>query len=263
MDLKNITEKVIDLCSQTASYIIEQSLRLTASDVEEKGKQNLVTYVDRNSEKMLVRGLEDILPGSEFLAEEYDYKRKGDLPTWIIDPLDGTTNFVHGLPIYSISVSLMKDGELLCGVIYEIVGRECFSAWQGSPAYLNGKPMHVSKTSILERSLLVTGFPYEHGGKLEAYIRIFKELIEKSQGVRRLGSAAIDLCYVAAGRMEGFYEYGLNPWDVAAGALILQQAGGKVTDFQGGENYLYGKELLATNGLIHDELSEIIGRHYN
>jgi myo-inositol-1(or 4)-monophosphatase len=262
MDLEKITGEVAELCSDVGGYIREQAELISHSDIEEKGKQNLVTYVDREAEKRLVQGLGNILPGSEFLAEEFDYQRTGNEYTWVVDPLDGTTNFVHGLPIYSVSVALMKDEQIISGVVFQVQARECFYAWQGSGAYLDGYPIHVSHRSELNKSLLVTGFPYRHEGKLDQYLAIFKELVENSRGVRRLGSAAVDLCYVAAGRLEGFYEYGLHPWDVAAGAIILEQAGGKVSDFKGGNHYLFGKQLIATNGSLHQQLLEIIARHF-
>jgi myo-inositol-1(or 4)-monophosphatase len=263
MDLKRTTDQVCVLCEGVAAYIREQANIFSEGDIEEKGIQNLVTYVDREAEKQLVEGLGDILPGSDFLAEENEYERTNGAPTWIIDPLDGTTNFVHGLPIFSISVALMKGGQLLCGVVFHVTSRECYYAWKGSGAYMNGRPIKVSGQDQLKHSLLVTGFPYRHEGKLDQYLAIFKDLVEGSRGIRRLGSAAIDLCYVAAGRLEGFYEYGLNPWDVAAGALILQEAGGSITDFNGGNNYLYGGQLIATNGLVHNALIKIITSHFN
>lgn len=262
MDLEHITRQVIDLCIKTGAYISEQALLFATSDIEEKGKKNLVTYVDRTAEKMLTEGLAGLVLDADFLGEEFHYERLGHGPVWVIDPLDGTTNFVHGLPIYSISVGLMAKDRPVCGVVYHVPMNECFYAWQGGGAFLNGKAIRVSSRDGLEDSLLVTGFPYRHEGKLERYLEIFREITERSHGLRRLGSAAIDLCYVAAGRMEGFYEYGLNAWDVAAGAIILLEAGGKATDFNGGGNYIYGQELIATNGLIHNELEEIIFRHF-
>jgi myo-inositol-1(or 4)-monophosphatase len=263
MDLEKITLEVCELARGTGLYISEQAALISQSDIEEKGKKNLVTYVDRTAENMLVKGLGTILPGSEFIGEEFDYKREGKKPTWVIDPLDGTTNFIHGVPIFSISLALMLGEDVLSGVVYEISRKECFYAWQGSEAFLNGSKVRVSSIPDISGSLLVTGFPYLHEGKLERYLKIFKELTEKSHGLRRLGSAAVDMCYVAAGRMEGFYEYGLNPWDVAAGSLIVRQAGGKVTDFNGGDRYIHGREMLATNGHIHSELAEIIQRYFN
>lgn len=263
MQLDNITLQVCELCGETARYISAQAAVFRSADIEEKGLKNLVSYVDRKAEEMLVAGLEKVLPGSEFIAEEHDYQRRGGGYTWIIDPLDGTTNFIHGLPLYSISVGLMKDETLIAGVVFEVPHQECFYAWEGSQAFLNGTALKVSRAERLEKSLLVTGFPYDLEGKLSGYIGIFSELIERSRGVRRLGSAAIDLCYVAAGRMDGFYEYGLNPWDVAAGAVILRQAGGRISDFDGTDQYIFGKELVATNGLIHDELLAVIEKHFH
>lgn len=262
MDLEKLTGQVCRLCEETAAYIREQSRLLTATDIEEKERKSLVTYVDRTSEQKLVSALGRILPGSDFLAEEFEYPRLGGVYTWVIDPLDGTTNFVHGLPVYAISVALMKEDEIISGVVYEVAHGECFYAWKGSQAYLNGDIIRVSGAASLEASLLVTGFPYKPGDKLEPYMDIFKELVVKCHGMRRLGSAATDLCYVASGRLDGFYEFGLNPWDVAAGALIVRQAGGRITDFRLGPGFLHGKELLATNGRVHEELSEIITRHF-
>jgi myo-inositol-1(or 4)-monophosphatase len=171
--------------------------------------------------------------------------------TWIIDPLDGTTNYIHGIPVYCISVALQKDNEILLGVIYEVGQREMYSTWQGSPSRLNGTLINVSGTTNLNDSLFATGFPYYDYSRLDEYLSFFRFLMQHTRGIRRLGSAAADLAYVACGRIDGFYEYGLNPWDVAAGSLLVRNAGGSVCDFTGGEHFLFGKEIIATNGLVH------------
>ena len=172
--------------------------------------------------------------------------------------MDGTTNFLHGLPIYAISVGLTRGNKIILGVIYHIVRQECFHAIEGGHAYCNGQIITVSHVKTLQQSLLATGFPYYHFEKQEIYLDIIKEFLEKSHGIRRLGSAAIDLAYVACGRLEGFFEYNLNPWDVAAGIFIVQQAGGTVTDFMGGNNVLFSGELCAANSGMHGEMLKII-----
>jgi myo-inositol-1(or 4)-monophosphatase len=218
--------------------------------------------VDREAENRLVEALAGLLPEAGFIAEENPNLEPGDGFNWIIDPLDGTTNFVHGLPVYSISVALHDGTALVSGVIYEINLDECFSAWKDGPAFLNGKPIQVSPTDNLHDSLLATGFPYRDFSLMEAYLGLFNDLMRNTRGIRRLGSAAIDLAYVACGRFEVFYEYGLHPWDVAAGALIVDRAGGLVTDFKGGSDYLFGKRMVASNSLTHQEFMTKVSRYF-
>jgi myo-inositol-1(or 4)-monophosphatase len=182
--------------------------------------------------------------------------------TWIIDPLDGTTNFIHGVPVYSISIALMEGPELILGVIYEINLKECFYTWKGSPSYLNGLEINVSVTDKVRDSLFATGFPYYDYGRLDPYLHFFRYLMENSHGLRRLGSAAADLAYVACGRFDGFYEYGLSPWDVAAGALIVKNAGGAVSDFNGKDDFIFGKEIIATNGSVFDDFFEAFTKNF-
>lgn len=170
--------------------------------------------------------------------------------------MDGTTNFIHGLPIFSISIALAHKNEIIAGVIYEINQDECFYAWKNGGAFLNGKQIYVSKTDKLDDSLLATGFPYYDYSRLDAYLQLFKHFMQNTRGVRRLGSAAVDLAYVACGRFDGFYEYGLNPWDVAAGIILVKEAGGNCIDFNEGKDYLYGREIIASNKNIQKELFE-------
>ena len=177
--------------------------------------------------------------------------------------MDGTTNFIHHVPVYAISVALMRNNEIILGVVYGINNRECFYAWKGSQAFLNREPIRVSETSNLNNSLLATGFPYSDYGKLDEYIKLFKNLMIKTRGIRRLGSAAIDLAYVACGRFDGFFEYGLHSWDVAAGAFIIKQAGGEISDFNGGNDFVFGKEIIASNQGIYKELSNIINNSFS
>lgn len=253
MNLEKLTEDVCSLVIETGDFIHREMKHLKAEDVETKGLHNFVTYVDKSSEELLIRRLSGLLPGSGFIAEENDRLNSGEY-TWVIDPLDGTTNFIHGVPLYSISIGLLHGDNILLGVIYEINQKECFYTWQSAPSFLNQEPVKVSSAKKLADSLLATGFPYYDYGKLDEYMNLFRYLMQHSRGIRRLGSAAADMAYVACGRFDGFYEYGLSPWDVCAGALLVKNAGGLVSDFKGGQNYLFGKEMIATNLSIYNEL---------
>lgn len=244
--LSVIEKNVSDLCLEVGEFILTECNNFDTGRIEQKeGFNNLVSYVDKESERRLVHALEKILPGAGFIGEEgTDIKGTNDYQ-WIIDPLDGTTNFTHGLPPFAISIGLAKRNKIVCGVVYEINKSECFHASEGNPAYLNDQIIHVSRVQTLSESLLATGFPYYHFDKIDAYLEIIKTFLQQTHGIRRLGSAATDLAYVACGRLDGFFEYKLNAWDVAAGSFIVEQAGGKVTDFNGGDNHLFGGELCA------------------
>ncbi|MCX7744813.1 MAG: inositol monophosphatase, partial [Flavobacteriales bacterium] len=170
---------------------------------------------------------------------------------WVVDPLDGTTNFVHGIPHYCISIALLYKGNPVVGVVYDVANNELFTAVKGEGSTLNNKRITVSVQENIHKSLIGTGFPVTRYERLDEYLKVLRRVILETRGVRRIGTAALDLCYVAAGRFEAFYEIGLNIWDVAAGVLIVQEAGGKTTDFKGGQNYLEGREILASNTLIH------------
>jgi len=253
MNLEILTNQVVNLSKAVGQMIREEVSKLDESDVEYKGIHNLVTYVDKKSEDILIGELKKMLPEAGFIAEEDEKLPRGERYNWIVDPLDGTTNFIHKIPLYSISIALNDGDETILGVVYEINLKECFYAWKNGPALLNGKEIRVSETGVLDKSLIATGFPYYDYSKLDPYLALFKDLMQSSRGVRRLGSAAVDLAYVAAGRFELFYEYGLNPWDVAAGALIVKQAGGHITRFNGDTNFVFGKEIVASNSHVHDE----------
>jgi myo-inositol-1(or 4)-monophosphatase len=254
MDYKKICEQVCHTAKETGNFIREQQKQLTTEKVESKGLHNYVTYVDKTAEKMLVDNLQKLIPDAGFIVEEGTITKTGAIYNWIIDPLDGTTNYIHGLPPFAISIALQENDKIVIGVIYEINLDECFYAWKESPAYLNQTEIKVSNISKVTDSLIATGFPYYDYSKMDRFMLTVEYFMKNSHGLRRLGSAATDLAYVACGRFEGFYEYGLSPWDVAAGAFIVQQAGGKVSDFKGGENYIFGAELIATNRLVYNEL---------
>lgn len=262
MNLGQLKEEVISLTREVAEFIRAEVKNFDKNKIEQKTSfNNLVSYVDKESEKKLVAALKKILPGAGFLAEEGTSSEGSTDYRWIIDPLDGTTNFTHGLPPYAISIGLAKAETIVLGVVYEVSKDECFHTTHESPAYCNDDVIKIASTPSLNESLLATGFPYYHFDKREEYLSIIKTFLELTHGVRRMGSAATDLAYVACGRMDGFFEYNLNPWDVAAGSLLVKQAGGKVTDFRGKNNFLYGGEICAA-GAIHPEMVEIIKRHW-
>jgi len=262
MQYTQITGKVVEIAKQAGEFIREQRKIFDPSKIEYKGLNDLVSYVDKTAEEMIVAGLEKILPEAGFITEEKTTTKIGERFNWIIDPLDGTTNFIHGLPTFAVSIALQEYDELVSGVVYEVNLDECFYASKGSPAYLNGTEIKVSQTDTVAGSLLATGFPYYDFKKQQIYIELFTELMRNTHGLRRIGSAAVDLAWTAAGRFEGFYEYNLNSWDVAAGILIVKQAGGEVVNFKGGEEVIVTRELVATNGKITKELLNYIQKYF-
>lgn len=251
--LQTLCQKVCSLSKEVGYFIKNEKAKFSIENVQIKGKNDFVSYVDKTAEKQIIERLSKLLPEAGFIAEEGTSIKKGEIYNWIIDPLDGTTNFIHGIPCFAVSIALMRNNEIVLGVIYEINFDECFYAWEGSKAYLNDTEIQVSKAPVLADSLIATGFPYYDYNRMHEYMELFKHFMKHTHGLRRLGSAATDLAYVACGRFEGFYEYSLQPWDVAAGALIVQQAGGKVTDFKGGSDYIFGKEIVAGNSACFDE----------
>ena len=253
INLKSLCMDAREIIIRVGEFIRREKGKVTSGDIETKSLNSLVSYVDKTAEEHLVEALGELLPGSVFLTEEETVKtQRGDLQ-WIIDPLDGTTNFLHSLPVFSVSVALQWKQETVMGIVYEINQHECFYAWKDGGAFLNGEPISVSQTTTLADSLVATGFPYYDYDKVPGYLQIFSEMMTRTRGIRRFGSAAVDLVYVACGRFDAFFEYSLNVWDVAAGAFIIQEAGGKVTDFRGGDDYLYGREMVATSAAVQQE----------
>ena len=263
MDLKKTCEEAIEVVRDAGKFILGEKLKLTNDKVEKKGRHNFVTYVDKGSEKLLIEGLHKILPQAGFIAEEGTSKNRTEKYNWVIDPLDGTTNFIHGSPPYAGRVALMKEKRVLIGIVYEISLSELFYSYEGALAYLNGNEIHVSKADRVDESLIAMGFPYENFSRLDAFMNSLKHFFLYSHGVRRMGSAATDLAYVACGRYDAFYEYNLNPWDVAAGAFIVQQAGGKVSDFKGDDNFIFGNEIVASNEAVFAEFQQKVGEFLN
>jgi len=246
----------MEVMKRAAGHIREIHKNREKLEIEVKGEHNFVTQVDKEAEQILVTGLSNLLPEAGFIAEEGTSSKKGENYNWVIDPIDGTTNFIHGVTPFAISVGLVRDEEIIAGVVYEFGLNEYFYAWKGGGAWRNGERIHVSKANTVEHSLIATGFPYTDFTYLEEFMESIRYFMAHSHGLRRLGSAATDIAYVACGRYDGFYEYGLNPWDIAAGILLVQEAGGEVSDFTGKENPLFKEDIVCSNGLIHKEFQE-------
>ena len=256
--LKKLLDQVIEISIETGRFLRDERESIKASEIEMKsGKNDLVSRADKEAERRFVEFLREVLPEAGYIAEEGTGER-AEKYNWIIDPLDGTTNYLFGIPCYCTSVALWKEGEILLGVIYDPERDECFSAAKGLGAHLNGEAISVSQQADLKLTLLATGFPYDSKGRQMEYLKILAEVNANSRGIRRLGAAAVDMAYVACGRFDGFYEYGLNAWDVAAGAIIIEEAGGKVSDFYGTDNYLFSSTLVCDNGLVHQDLVDLV-----
>lgn len=260
-NLSTLRDQVINLSKEVGGFIQTEAAKFDWQDIEHKGFNNLVSYVDKTAEERLLKGLGEMIPESGFIAEEGTSDKRGSEYNWIVDPLDGTTNFIHGLPIYSISIALNKGDETILGVVHELNRNEIFHAIQGEGAFCGNKSIHVSKAQKLSESLVATGFPYHDFEQMPAYLSILNELLRSCHGLRRMGSAAVDLAYVACGRYEAYFEYNLNAWDVAAGAFIVKQAGGIVTDYKGGDDYVFGREILS-GCAMHPELLEMIKKFW-
>ncbi|MEX0966374.1 MAG: inositol monophosphatase family protein [Bacteroidia bacterium] len=263
MNYEDLCQQVISLSGETAEYILEEKKHFNISDIRSKGFNDLVSYLDIETEKRLKERLSQILPGATFLAEETAAEAEATDLTWIIDPIDGTTNFVHGMAIYCISIALYHNGAVRMGVVYEVETSRAYYAWEGGGAWRDRETIRVSDVQTLDDSLVATGFPSRDYGRLPEYMEVFEYCMRYTHGVRRLGSAALDLVYLAEGQFDTFYEYGLSPWDVAAAALIVKEAGGEIYDFEGGGNYLFGKEIIATNGKIGDAFLKIVHKAFS
>jgi myo-inositol-1(or 4)-monophosphatase len=261
--LSQLLDQTRKIAEGVGTFIEKERLHFSMDRVEHKGFNDLVSYVDKEAEKQLVAQLQAIFPEAGFITEEGTNTTQGEVYNWVIDPLDGTTNFIHGLPVFAVSIGFMEQDEVVLGVVYEVNRKESFYAYKGGGAFCNGIPLKVSAAPKLSASLISTGFPYYQFDLIDRYLNIMKSLMQKTHGLRRLGSAAVDLCYVAAGRSEGYFEYNLNSYDVAAGIILVQEAGGKVTDFEGGRDYIFGRHVVATNHSIHEELMEVIAAHWS
>lgn len=249
--------------ARRAGELLRQGFGTSFAISSKEGKHNLVTEYDKAAEKAIIDCITHSFPDHTFLAEESGESGSGDTSAvqWIVDPLDGTVNFAHNIPIFSVSIAAALSGDVLCGVIYQPLLGELFTAVRGQGAWLNGRQLRVSTAAALEASLLVTGFPYDVHTNPHNTIGHFSRIVGMGIPVRRLGSAALDLAYVAAGRFDGFWEVKLNPWDMAAGWLLVEEAGGKVTHYDGSTRLMDGETIIATNGTaLHGELAELLAQ---
>lgn len=258
MNLELICKAVQEAAREAGAFMLNEQKLFNLNKVEVKSFNQLVSYVDKTSEIMLVDNLKALLPEAGFLTEENTITTSQKELTWVIDPLDGTTNFVHGLPVYSVSIGLLKGGEPILGVVYEVNRDEMFYAWQNGGCWLNGRQVFVKENNDLGKSLLATGFPYYDFSGMDAYLNTLRYFMANTQGMRRMGSAAVDLAYTACGRFDGFFEYGLSPWDVAAGVCLVKEAGGVVTEFNGGNNSIFGKTIAGASKNLYDKFIGVI-----
>jgi myo-inositol-1(or 4)-monophosphatase len=246
---------------RAGDLIVRQLKRLDTLAVDQKGHNEFVTQVDHAAEQLIIEHILKHYPDHSFLAEESGARGEGDYQ-WIIDPLDGTTNFIHGFPVFAVSIGLAVKGRLEHGVVYDPLRQEIFSASRGQGAQLDERRIRVSRCSGLDTALIGTGFPYGRAGiNVDDYLAMLKAVIQNTAGVRRPGAAALDLCYLAAGRLDGFWELGLKSWDMAAGSLIIREAGGRVSDFDGGDGYLESGNIIAGTPKIYGALSKLLSPH--
>ncbi len=254
-----ILETAIQAAREAGEILRQYSSR--GFEISNKGRIDLVTEADLASEHHIKELISSRYPSHGILAEESGISPHHDETAeylWIIDPLDGTTNYSHGFPCYAVSIGIERKGESVIGVIYDPSRDELFASERGSGATVNGAPIRVSEIDHLERALLVSGFPYDVRENMDSYLPAWRRFLERAQGVRRFGAAAIDMAYVAMGRLDGFWEKGLSPWDTAAGWIIIEEAGGRVTKLDGSGYDNFSASLLCTNGRIHDEMLEVM-----
>lgn len=263
MNLQDLTTEVIELAKAVGGFIREEAQKFDAESIEYKGYNDLVSYVDKTAEEKIVAKLSQLLPEAGFITEEKTINKTGEVYNWIVDPLDGTTNFIHGLPIFSVSIALEQNKELVLGVVYEINLNECFYAWKDGGAYVNGKKIKVTKSTELSQTLLATGFPYYNFEKETQYLNVVREFMQQSHGIRRMGSAAVDMAYVACGRFDGYFEYNINLYDIAAGVVIVREAGGTAFNFAGGDEFFNSREVIASNGLVGEKMLEVIQKEFS
>ncbi|UCH80876.1 MAG: inositol monophosphatase [Nitrospiraceae bacterium] len=234
--------------------ILENLGKLSKKDIHIKDTSDFVTRVDKESEDLILSTIKKKHPGHQFLAEETIKDDEHTEYRWIIDPLDGTTNFIHGYPVFSISIALEYKGTIILGLVHDPLREEIFTAEKGNGAFLNGHPVHISSINDLGNSLIATGFPFRNRDMIDRYLALFKNVFNQVSDIRRAGSAALDFAHLACGRCDGFFELGLSPWDMAAGSILITEAGGVVSDFGGGPDYLKTGNIVASTPMLHDKL---------
>lgn len=261
--LQDLLKSTIQIANRAADFIRSEAKKVHSIEIAEKALNQLVSYVDETAESMIREQLTAHLPEARFIGEESapDYRPQPDELCWIVDPLDGTTNFLHGLPAYAVSIGLYRGAEGLLGVVADVPNHTVYSAAKNGGAFCDDRPIKVTSTPRLQDTLIATGFPYTDFDRQAEYLDILAELMRTTRGLRRYGAAALDLCWVAAGHFDGFFEIGLSPWDVAAGSVIVREAGGWVTPFTGTGDYLFGETILAATPEIHSLLQTTISRH--
>ena len=251
MNLKSILDEALIVTEEAAAFIRSQAGKVTAEDVISKSRNSLVSYVDKTAEEILVKGLGKILPEAGFITEEGTVAQHTSEYTWVIDPLDGTTNFLQQIPIYSVSVGLVHEGRIVLGIVSDVERKETFYAWKGGGAWCNGEKIFVSNRTDVQDAVVATGFPYSSRDVLPQLTEVFEYFLKNAGGIRRLGSAAIDLAYVACGRFDVYYETTLNPWDIAGGIILVEEAGGVVSDFSGNSDMMENGQIIAGPEPIH------------
>ena len=256
-NLETITRLVCQVAREAGSYIRKERASFSVEKVERKHAHDYVSYVDKGSEQMIVKALRKLLPDAGFITEEGSAGHTDEQYVWVVDPLDGTTNFIHGFAPYAVSIALCKGRQIVVGVVYEIVSDECFYAWQGGGAWVNGQPIHVGKIEIND-ALLCLQLPYNSDAYKPVITRLINHFYGNVGSIRMIGSAAIALCYVAAGRLDAYAERYIGQWDYMAGALIVMEAGGCVTNYEGDDYFMEGDSVIATNGVVHQDLMSAI-----
>lgn len=260
--LKELLEALKEEVIRVGNFMDGHFGKVTQGDVEEKGKNSLVSFVDKEAEKMLVSFCEKAVPDCGFITEEETINKTGERYNWIIDPLDGTTNYLYGIPTFAISIALQENEKTILGVVYEVIRKECFYSIRGEAAYLNDEQIQVSDRRGIDTALIATGFPYSEFEFVDRQMQFMKTLIHEARGIRRIGTAAVDLVYVACGRFDVYFEAKLNPWDVAAGIFIVEQAGGKVADFEGNYPGISGRELIASSTNMQEDFMQIFKKSF-
>jgi myo-inositol-1(or 4)-monophosphatase len=263
MDFVIIIDQVLKVAAEAADFIRSEAGKVQLQQIETKSPNSLVSYVDKQAEKIIVKGLAGIIENAGFITEEETTAQKKSEFTWIIDPLDGTTNFLQQIPVYAVSIGLMHEDRLVLGVVIDVERKETFYAWKGGGAWCNGTPIHVSDKHELKDALVATGFPYAAMDVLPQLTSVFEYFLKNARGIRRLGSAAIDLAYVACGRFDVYYETSLHAWDIAGGIVLIEEAGGIVTDFSGQNNMLESGQLVASPFKLHSSALQNIQKIFN
>lgn len=252
----------INAATEAGKILTQNFRKISTADIREKEKNDYLTFVDELAEKKIIDIIQIQFPEHSILAEESGNQTRNSRYCWIIDPLDGTKNFINGIPVFAVSIALQVDEDLVCSIVYDVMQNEMYSAEIGNGAFLNNKRIYVSDNENFDGSLLATGFPFKNKIMMDSYIACFKELFSHCSGVRRLGAAAIDLAYVACGYFDAFWEIGLNPWDIAGGELLITEAGGKVSDFWNDNNHKENSYVIASNNKLHNKIQKIIAKYF-